>query len=320
MQGTGFVVMAVYRPDPTLLARQLSSLRAQTLRDWRCLVGIDGADPDTVTLLKELVDGDERFDVVEYADNLGVYRHFERLLTAVPSDVAWVSLADQDDYWYPEKLAHLVPRLGVPGVTAVFGQARLVDAAGREIGITDRRSGSARELLLRNQLTGCFTVLRPEVVAAALPFPVGGDIAIHDHWLAVCAALDGRVVGLEYVLQDYVQHDANVLGEPRQPSLRDSVTAARRAGGMTAHFLRVVRHRWAWRVAMARVVLARNSSAPAQVTFLPIARGRLGAGVARAVVSSYRAHRISARDALGFLAAAAAWPFVGGGPIERRYR
>src|SRR3954454_25386717 len=103
MQGSGFVAMAVYRPNPALLARQISSLRDQTVRDWRCLVGVDGADSETVTLLKELIGGDGRFAVVEYPDNGGVYRHFNRLLEAVPADAAWVALADQDDYWYPNK-------------------------------------------------------------------------------------------------------------------------------------------------------------------------------------------------------------------------
>ena len=98
--GPGVVVMAVYRPDPVLLERQIESLRIQTVADWRCMIGIDGADSETHHLLKDLTGDDARFEVSEYADNVGVYRHFERLLREVDGDAAWVALADQDDYWY----------------------------------------------------------------------------------------------------------------------------------------------------------------------------------------------------------------------------
>ena len=132
-----------------------------------------------------------------FDDNLGVYRHFERLLALVPTDeVAWVALADQDDDWYPTKLARLLPALDLPGVAAVVGRARVV-ADGRDKGLTKRRVGGFASTLLINQVTGSLAIFRPEVVAAALPFPPGNDDAIHDHWLAVCAAARGRIVQVD---------------------------------------------------------------------------------------------------------------------------
>jgi glycosyltransferase involved in cell wall biosynthesis len=306
MQGTGFVVMAVYRPDPTLLARQVSSLRAQTVRDWRCLVGVDGVDPEAVTLLKELVDDDERFGVIEYADNVGVYRHFERLLQAVPADAAWVSLADQDDYWYPEKLSTLLPGLE-RGASAVAGTARLTTGDGTVLGVARRRTGDAAELLLRNQVTGALVVLRPDVLAAALPFPQGTPSAIHDHWLAVCAASLGRVVLLPDVVQDYVQHDRNVLGEAKPLGLRTFWRSFRGGGGGVRDRLDAfARARWGWRVGMARALVSRR---PHDVdrSVRAIAAGDLSPRLVRVVARNVLGKRLRPLAGLGALTSAARW-------------
>ena len=312
--GSGFVVMAVYRPNPRLLERQLRSLRAQTVTDWRCLIGIDGADPATQRLVESLVAGDDRFDVRTYPENVGVYRHFERLLIAVPTDVAWVALADQDDHWYDDKFARLVPLLACEGVTCVIGQARLVDADGFVLGFTDRRAGSMSEILLRNQVTGSLALFRPEVLEDGLPFPAGTDIAIHDHWLGVCAGRKGQIVLHDSPVQDYVQHDNNALGEPHQPPLIESVRRARRASGLAAHVGRVVTHRWGWRVAMARGAVGLSNGANHQATLQAVAAGGPSLIVARLIFGSVRSRRISVRDGLGFAVSVLLWPVLRGVP------
>lgn len=256
--GSGFVVMAVYRPNPRLLERQLSSLRAQTITDWRCLIGIDGADPETHRLVESLVGGDHRFDVCTYPENVGVYRHFERLLREVPPDVAWVALADQDDYWYPTKFQHLTSALSASAVLAVSGQARLVDAVGRDLGRTHRRSGDVTALLLRNQITGSLTVFGRSVLELALPFPEGNEMAIHDHWLAVCAALLGSVIVLPNVVQEYVQHAGNALGERPPTRVRDHVRSALSGLGPRSYSEHFARIRWGWRVSMATALRTRQ--------------------------------------------------------------
>src|SRR5690349_14521414 len=101
--------MAVYKPDPILLRRQVESLQRQTLTDWNCLVGIDGMDAGAFSALKQVVQDDNRFQIVEYETRVGFYHNFERVLAQVPRHAAWVALSDQDDVWHPEKLEKLVP-------------------------------------------------------------------------------------------------------------------------------------------------------------------------------------------------------------------
>jgi len=213
-QGHGVIVLAAYRPDPELFAVQLRSIRDQTRPDFRCLIGADGGQAEVLALVAEVVGGDDRFEVVGWDDNLGFYLNFERLLRMVPDDVAWVALSDQDDRWYPDKLARLVPLLD--DAVLATGQARVVTWPQGEVALerTDREVAPADDLLFQNQVTGAFTVLRRELLDVALPFPRLLTVTqIHDHWLAMCAVAVDRYVVLDEVVQDYVQHGGNQVGE-----------------------------------------------------------------------------------------------------------
>jgi glycosyl transferase family 2 len=306
----GAVVMAVYRPDSTLFERQVRSLMAQTVTDWTCIVGIDGPDPETRRLVDSLCGADSRFQIHDFESNVGVYRHFERLLRLVPSTACWVSLADQDDHWYPEKFEKLLPALEEPHVAAVQGQARIVDAAGSVLGDTRRRPGNVVQTLLRNQLTGSFAIIDRRVLDDAFPFPGATEVAIHDHWLATCAASIGRIELVDRVLQDYVQHGSNVLGEAGPPKTRRSLREIRAGGGLVSILDDVTVNHWGWRVAMASALGERQGLGSTSPWVRGIARGRLGWAVLFSLSANVLQRRVPVKAALGFLLAAGRWPFV----------
>lgn len=258
----GAICMAVYKPDFALLSRQILSIRQQSVSNWICVIGIDGADADLLTRLKNLTVDDDRFVVHEFHNRLGFYNNFERVLNLVKSDTGWVALADQDDFWYPNKLEELLEHLR--SASMVLGQARLVrlntskPELKEELGTTHREFFSISELLLDNVVSGALSVFRSDVLKSALPFPLKTDVAYHDHWLGLCAALDVGIVTLPAVVQDYVQHGRNVIGEEIGVS---SVTRLRsllgRSVGARRALTYVVNHRWRWRVYMARLALTR---------------------------------------------------------------
>lgn len=210
----GAVVLAAYRPDPELFTVQLRSIRDQTLGSFRCLVGADGGRDEVRRLVVAAVGDDPRFEVVGWDDNVGLYLNVERLLGSLPADAAWVALADQDDRWYPEKLERLVPHLDE--VALVSGQARVVGwPSGTVLATsTSRHAVVFEDLLLENQVTGAFTVFRRELLDIALPFPRLHTVTqMHDHWLALSAAASGGWLVEHTVVQDYVQHGGNLVGE-----------------------------------------------------------------------------------------------------------
>src|SRR4051812_30086622 len=191
------VCLAVHRPDPQLLRRQLASLEAQTYGDW-VLVRED--DPA----------------------GTGAYRAFERCLRRAPADARLVAPCDQDDVWHPDKLAVLAAALEDSGALLAYCDVWVVSPDGAvlsETYWTDRVNGwrNMDDLLATNVVTGAASLLRREVLDVALPFPPEVDGSYHDHWLALCALALGDLAYVDRPLVDYVQHGANLVGHaPRR--------------------------------------------------------------------------------------------------------
>lgn len=315
---SGTVCLAVYRPQAELLRAQIESIRAQTLQDWECIVGIDGADPDARAAVEAVVAEDGRFRVVEYEDNVGFYRNFERLLGEVPATSRWVALADQDDVWFPEKLASLVPLL--EGADLAFGQAVVVSVLeGTARTVTDRRSTTLAAAFIDNQVTGSISVFRRALLDTALPMPGATDSAFHDHWLGVCALAGGGVAVLPDAVQDYIQHGANVIGEERPRTLADrlSALAGRSGGGLGRGLDYLSAHRWRWRVNMATTVLARQHGAPESEFLAAVAADRLSLALVRGVGREILARRVPPLRAVGLLAGAWRSPRLRRRPADR---
>ncbi|MFJ6653182.1 glycosyltransferase [Microbacterium sp. NPDC091313] len=319
----GCIVLAAFRPDEKLFRTQLRSIQAQTLDAFVCLVVADGDAEAIEAIVRRAVGDDGRFRVIGYQDRVGFYRNFERGLAAVPDDVEWVALSDQDDRWYPDKLRTLVPAL--EGVALVSGQARVVrDDDGRVLASsTGRRDVGARALVLENHFSGALCVFRRELLATALPFPaLPGPAEVHDHWLAVCASALGGVRVVDDVVQDYVQHGANVLGETDRSRrgwrqvLRRRLAAARADGDSSrvrawARSVYVVNAGWA-RV-MTDTLAARVTSSTSTDLQRLYGRGRRARITMPVLAKEVAARRLHPRNAAVYAAGWAAGGLTGVG-------
>lgn len=277
----GYICMAVYEPNPDLLAIQIESIINQTETNWRCVVGIDGESPSVEATVRDLTQSDDRFSVVAFEKRAGFYRNFERLLALVPEETPWVAPSDQDDNWYPKKLETLIPSLSE--YSLVVAQARVVqvDAVDDGAPTTVRRAVGLAAMLIDNQVTGSLAVFRGSLLRNALPFPEPTDLAYHDHWLGICAIVEDGIKWESVVVQDYVQHGGNVIGESGGASMKSRLgrlSNAADGASLGAQLDYLSEHRWGWRVNMARAALARYPElAPTPARTLKIfARNRFG--------------------------------------------
>ncbi len=212
------ICLGTYNPDEPLLVRQLDSLRAQTRRDWTCIVRDDGSTPERFAMVERHVAGDARFRLVRSDGNGGFYRNFEALLALVPPTTKYVALCDQDDCWYPDKLAATIAALDAePAAQLAYCDMRIVDRAGavRSSTYWRTRRNNYRQLdtlLFANTVTGAASVFRGALLDALLPFPPSQGPAFHDHWIACCALVAGGIAYVDRPLYDYTQHGANVVG------------------------------------------------------------------------------------------------------------
>ena len=201
--------MATFDPDPVLLERQIGSIQEQTHAAWLCLISDDGSSEERFERLEALTANDPRFALSRAEERLGFYLNFERALKMVPPQAEFVALADQDDRWYPEKLAELLAGCG--DAQLVYSDMRIVDEAGGVISDTfwrGRRNNHTNlaSLLLANTVTGAASMFRRELLDLVLPFPASIGDTFHDQWIASVALATGKIAYLDRPLYDYVQH------------------------------------------------------------------------------------------------------------------
>ncbi|MGM7697388.1 glycosyltransferase [Microbacterium sp. A84] len=300
----GAIVLAAYSPNAELFRVQLLSLQNQSVRDWECIISVDGDRAPVAALVAEIVGEDTRFRVIGDDSRRGFYLNFEHGLRSVPADAAWIALADQDDRWDEDKLATLLPHL--TDVSLISGQARLVQHPSGEVtGVTDRRDRGAVLTVLSNQFTGSFCIFDREILGDALPFPrVSTRVATHDHWLAVVAGAHRGTRIVDDVVQDYVQHAANVFGDPSRlekagiaSSVRNVLGLAERYEGSRSPRALARMTFWTyvgWRQIMVDTLHARRGAAAGEMDAL-FGSGRRWSALNRLLQASERAGDVPQR-------------------------
>ena len=212
------ICMATYNPPPDLFARQIASIRGQSYTNWICYISDDGSPAESLARTKEVLGDDPRFRLHAHGGRLGFYYNFERAMSLVAHDAEFVALSDQDDSWYPEKLATLLAAFTSDDTTLVYSDMRIVDGADNRLADTfwNIRKNcwtNLASLILANTVTGAASMFRRGLLDRVLPFPPKlGDQTYHDHWLAMTALASGRLRFLPQPLYDYVQHGSNVIG------------------------------------------------------------------------------------------------------------
>jgi glycosyltransferase involved in cell wall biosynthesis len=194
------------------VGEQLASLARQQRLPDELVVCDDGSTDGTVEQLEAFAQSAPfRMRVHRNARNLGVLRNFEKALSLCGGDI--VFLCDQDDVWFPEKIADVVVALeGTSGILLVINDKLIADENLVPTGATMLGSIRAFGSPDSNFVAGCCVALRREWLEVALPIPNGA--IDHDRWLVGLAHHLKVISILERPLQFYRRHGANVSHDP----------------------------------------------------------------------------------------------------------
>lgn len=199
------VALASYQ-GARFLGEQLASLAAQTRLPDELVLCDDGSTDDTLAVASAFAASAPFAVRIERNPvNLGFNRNFERLLSLAAGDVVFIS--DQDDIWYPDKIARALAALEAdPAALSLINDEDLMDGEGKRLGAT--YLGNVRKLGFpdSHHVAGCCTALRRAFLDLAAPFPEGIN---YDVWLSTLADLLGARLVLDVPLQLYRRHDGN---------------------------------------------------------------------------------------------------------------
>lgn len=230
------------------LAEQLGSIAGQERPPDRVLVA-DDASTDASLEIVESFASDAPFEVtvLTHEQRVGPTSNFERGLSASSADV--VFLADQDDRWYVDKIARMLPMFADPAIHMVLSDMDLVGTDGSALGETmwhrlgtrgDQRELERRPvevLLERRHAQGAAAAVSRSLIEMALPFPdelepLDRRWLRHDGWLSLLAAatgglrlLDGPTTGAHRV------HPGQVTGPPLRRRRRSGAVRRRNQKG-----------------------------------------------------------------------------------------
>lgn len=215
MQGKVTVIMPTYNGE-LFLEKQISSILNQTYKNYTLCIFDDNSVDNTVAIIKKFMKKDNRIKLKVNPKRKGVRKNVNDALNSIKSDFYF--LADQDDFWLPEKMAKQLDILKNSNAIMSYTNLSLIDENGslqcqdvwKSQKINPFNSNNIQFILIKSLVVGCTMAFRKELLELALPIPEKSEM--HDHWLALHASLVKRIEPINEVLVLYRQHSSNVIG------------------------------------------------------------------------------------------------------------
>ncbi len=218
------VALASYNGE-RYIREQLDSIARQTRLPDELIISDDASADATANIVLGFAQNAPfpvRFQ--RNSKRLGSTRNFESAIRACNGDI--IFLCDQDDIWYPDKIAVIEERFSrAPSIGAVFTEADVVDEdlhpLAQRLWKASRFSqkeqaqvagSDALGVLLRHPVvTGATMAFRSIYRDLVLPIPEP-EIIWHDAWISLLISATSCLDAVPTPLIAYRQHDANQIG------------------------------------------------------------------------------------------------------------
>ena len=211
------ILLAVYKPNEKWLIEQLISLNEQSYNNLELIVYDDCPEyPVNEELFASNITNFS-FKIIRGIENKGSNIAFEELTKMGNGE--YFAYCDQDDIWREDKIALMMKKFSEEDVTLVCSDLSIIDENSKKTheSIRDIRKriiyksgyGLAKDLLISNFVTGCAMIVRKDIALKGMPFL---DELVHDQWIAIIAALNGKIEFVDERLVRYRQHSDNQTG------------------------------------------------------------------------------------------------------------
>lgn len=211
------ILLAVYKPNEKWLIEQLISLNEQSYNNLELIVYDDCPEHPVNEELFNRNITNFSFKIIRGIENKGSNIAFEELTKVGNGE--YFAYCDQDDIWEKDKIELMVDKFKNTDVTLVCSDLSIIDENSQKTAdsITQIRKrhvfksgyNLAKDLLMSNFVTGCAMMVRKDIAQKAVPFE---KTLIHDQWIAIIAALEGKIEFINKPLVRYRQHSNNQTG------------------------------------------------------------------------------------------------------------
>jgi glycosyltransferase involved in cell wall biosynthesis len=216
------ILLATYQ-GADYIEDQIKSILLQTYPHFHLWIRDDGSSDQTLSILNKIIQTyPYKITLIPERENLGIKGNFSKLLEHSPAP--YVFLADQDDYWLPNKIelslecmralelihGKNLPLLVHSDLTVVEKNLTEIASSFWQYAHLDPIHVTLNRLLAQNIVTGCTMLMNRRLVNLACPIPE--KAIMHDWWIALVAACFGHI---DYVKQPtllYRQHGLNDTG------------------------------------------------------------------------------------------------------------
>ena len=217
------ILLATYNGEQ-YLKEQLDSILAQSYNEFRLLISDDASTDDTIRILKEYEEKDNRITVFFQKENSGVIKNFEFLLERVENE--YYMFSDQDDIWKEDKIEKSIKRIEETDSSLVYTDLEVVDS---DLNVTYKsywklkgiynkikKYNNFESLYLNNFVTGCTIISKKEFIDEVLPLPNTSKFVLHDYWIPLVLSQKNKISYIEEPLIKYRQHKNNKIGSKKK--------------------------------------------------------------------------------------------------------
>lgn len=220
------IILPTYNGEK-YIREQIESIIGQDYTNWNLLIRDDGSKDQTLRIIRGYQQKypDKIHIIYDKKGNLGVtYNVFEILKYAKNS---YIMFCDQDDIWKVNKIRTLfeyikkVEKNNKNQPILVHSDANIVDSRLKMIHPSfatylhwDKRRDTLANLIQRNIVQGSSALINRKLLdkVKILANRKGLKTVYHDWWIAVVAAVFGKIYYCNKALMLYRQHDNNMLG------------------------------------------------------------------------------------------------------------
>jgi glycosyltransferase involved in cell wall biosynthesis len=226
------VVLASYNGE-RYISHQLDSILAQSYPNIEIICIDDNSTDNTVQIIKVYQEKHQNtISFYQNETNTGSRKAFEKGVSLAMGK--YIAFADQDDYWFPNKLEELYGAIKQSErIAFVYSNSELVD---KDLNVIKSKTWSDNtnfisgfsfyQILVENTIMGCSMLVNSEFAKKCIPFPTAG---LHHDWYLALMALGTnlQILYVNKVLFKYRRHDNNQVN--KESKGRSSNTAQYRA-------------------------------------------------------------------------------------------